>query len=369
MSDVVETRATPPLRVAFCADADAIDRFRGLMRHMVVGLVDQAVHLQLVSADARVESLCLGPVRAFVHERMAWPFARRRVAHLIEEISTQRPTVVHAFGRGSYGVAREMADAFDAELILTVTSLADCKALGKVGARGAQRIFACSAPLVRVVVDQLRAPADKVSLIRPGVQVMEQAACFAKAGRIPAILCTSPLTRKSGVDDLLEAVDMLRARDHELMLFLLGRGSYERAIRQQIHKRRLSSVVTLAHPSGDLTGALRNADIFVLPSETPLLSADTLQAMGAGVAVVAYPNTVSDYLRAGETAVVCEQPSVEVLANAIEGLLRDRDEAQAMAKRGMTHVRTHHTVSEETQRMADVYRELALSRKTIPLGE
>ena len=56
------------------------------------------------------------------------------------------------------------------------------------------------------------------------------------------------------------------------MLFLLGRGRYEDAIRRQIQRLGLSSVVTLAHPRGDVTGALRNADIFVLPAETPLIA-------------------------------------------------------------------------------------------------
>ena len=369
VSEAPDSQAAPPLRVAFCADTDAIDRFRGLVRHMVVGLVDQAVPLQLVSEDARIESLCLGPVRAFVHERLVWPFAGRRLSQLLDEVSTQQPTIVHAYCQGSYGVAREMADAFDADMTCTVSSLADCEALAQAGVHSVERVFAMSEPLVRVVVDQLRAPAEKVSLVRPGVQVMELAACFAQAGRIPSILSTSPLTRKSGVDVLLEAVDLLRQRDHELMLFLLGRGRYERAIRQQIRRRGLSSVVTLAHPRGDITGALCNADIFVLPTETPSLSADTLQAMGAGVAVVAYLNSVSDHFRAGETAAVCERPTAEALAGTIEGLLCDRDEAQAMANRGMTHVRTHHAVSEEAQRLADAYREIALSRMTIPLTE
>lgn len=343
---------------------------------MVVGLVDQAVHLQLISEDARIESLCLGPVRAFVHERLVWPFAGRRLRQLLDEVSSQPPTIVHAFCRGSYALARELADTFDAALICTVSSLADCKALAHAGVHGAGRIFAMSEPLVSEVVEQLRAPADKVSLIRPGVQVMEESACYAEAGRIPSILSTSPLTRSSGVAVLLEAVDLLRRREHEFMLFLLGRGRYEDAIRRQIRRLGLSSVVTLAHPRGDVTGALRNADIFVLPAEAPGLSADTLQAMGAGVAVVACPGAaqplkpavraVCDHLRAGDTAAICERPTATALADTIEGLLRDREKARAMAKRGMTYVRTHHSVSEEAERIGTAYRELALSRTTIP---
>ena len=168
---------------------------------------------------------------------------------------------------------------------------------------------------------------------------------------------------------MIDAIDLLKQRGHELMLFLLGRGRYEDAIRRQIRRRGLSSVVTLAHPHGDVTGALRNADIFVLPTETPSLSADTLQAMGAGVAVVAYPNTIADHLRAGETAVVCPRSVPAALADAIEGLVCNRTDAQAMAKRGMEHMRSHHAVSEEAKRSAAVFRDLTLARTTFPLTE
>ena len=331
--------------------------------------MDQAVRLQLVSADERVEALCLGPVRAFVHDRLVWPVAGRRFKQLVDELSAQQPTIIHAFASGSYSLARGLSDAFDADLVCTVTSLADCEALARAGVHGIQGVFVMSEPLESVVVEQLRAPVERVSLIRPGVLALERAACFSQPGRIPSILSTSPLRRRSGVDHLIDAVDILRRRGHELMLFLLGRGRYEDAIRHQIRRRGLSSVVTLAHPRGDVTGALRNADIFVLPTQAPSLSADTLQAMGAGVAVVAYPNPICDHLRAGETAVVCLQPSAGALADAIEGLVRDRTEAQAMAKRGMEYVRSHHAVSEEAERSVGIYRDLTLARITIPLTE
>lgn len=369
MSDSLDSQGPPPAQVALCISSDALDRFGGLLRHLVVGLVDQAVRLQLVSADDRIESLCLGPVRAFLHDRMVWPVAGRRFKKLTGELAPQPPTIVHALTSGSYALARELADVFDADVVCTVTSLADCEALERAGVHGVARVFAMSDPLHTVVIEQLRAPPERVSLIRPGVGVMERAACFSEPGRVPSILSTSPLERGSGVDQLVEAVDLLKQRGHEIMLFLLGRGRCEDAIRRQIRRRGLSSVVTLAHPHGDVTGALRNADIFVLPNGKPTLSADTLQAMGAGVAVVAYPNPICDHLLAGVTASVCQRSTADALADAIEGLVHDRTEAQAMAQRGMEHVRSHHAVSEEAERSAGAYRELTLARTTIRITE
>ena len=369
MPEFLDHDRSPPLHVALCADGDALDRFNDVLRHLVVGLVDQAVQLCLISADPRVESLCLGPVRSVTHERMVWPFSGFRMKRLLEELAPQPPTIVHAFSSGSYVLAQEIADAFDVDTVFGVTSLADCEALAQIGVRGVRRILAMSEPLMAVVLDQLRVPPAQVTPIRPGVQTLEHCACFAHPDRMPTILSTSPLERRSGVHELVEAIDQLTRRGHELMLFLLGHGRGEDALRSRVRERRLSAVVTVAHPIGDLTQAMRNADIFVLSAKVPILSGDTLQAMGAGVAVVAYPNSLCDYLVAGETAVVCQRATADSMAAAIEGLLRDQRKAQTLAKGGMDYVRIHHSVSEESQRLADVYRDIALSRTTFPLTE
>lgn len=369
MSDPIDNHSSTPVHVALCVDADALDRFEDMLRHLVVGLVDQAVQLCLISADARVESLCLGPVQSLTHERMVWPAAGRRLKRLLNDLAPHPPTIVHAFSSGSYALARDLADAFEADAVLSVTSLADCEAIAQTGVHGVERIVALSDPLAAVVLNQLNVPADRVSLIRPGVQTLEHFASFAQPDRIPTIVSTSPLERGRGIAHLIDSVDLLKRRGHDLMLFLLGRGRREERFRKLIRDRGLSSIITVAHPIGDVTQALRNADIFVLPAQVPILSADTLQAMGAGVAVVAFPNSLCDYLVPGETAVVCQRTTQEALADAIEGLLRDRSEAQRIATCGMEHVRAHHSVSEESQRLADVYRGMGLARTTFPITE
>ncbi len=369
VSDTMEKQDSLPIRVALCIDRDALDRFGRVLRHLLVGLIDQAVHVRILSSDPRVETLSLGPVQAVLHERMVWPVARRRLDRLLDALSQQPPTIVQPMSSFSYAVADRVAEAFDADLVLQVTSLADCEAVAELKARPVGQFLAPGRSLVRVLVDQLKIPAERVELIRPGVLAEKRIACFADPHHTATILNMSALQRNSGVDQLIEAIDLLRKRGHAMMLFLLGRGHRESAVRRLIRERKLSSIVTLAHPHGDLTQALHNADIFVRPSADTTYTADSLQAMGAGMAVVSGLNTVCDNLRGGETAVICDKLTATSLADAIEGLLTDRAGAQRIAKSGMEYVRTHHSVSGEAQRMADVYRRLALARTTLSITE
>jgi glycosyltransferase involved in cell wall biosynthesis len=168
---------------------------------------------------------------------------------------------------------------------------------------------------------------------------------------------------------LIEAVDILRKRERSLLLFLLGSGRREASLRKMIRGRDLSSYITLARPSGDPAQALGGADIFVRPSADSAFNADVLQAMGRGLAVVTLPNTVCDFLHHGETAYLCEKPTGESLADALEHLLDDRTETQRIAATAMEYVRANHAVSTMAERTANAYRELALARATFPMKE
>jgi glycosyltransferase involved in cell wall biosynthesis len=292
---------------------------------------------------------------------------------------------VHALSGASYRVAGAVAEAFDADLVLQVTSLADCDAIGssmwdrlsppqaepndKLESPPHIRFLVFTQPLLTVLEEQLKIPVERVDLVRPGVLASQNVACFADPERTVTILCTSALERGSGVDSLIGAVDILRNRGCDLLLFLLGRGRQEPSLRSMVHDRRLSSCVTMARPAGDLARAMHGADIFVRPSVDTAFSDDGLLAMGAGMAVVTLPSSVCDYYRGNETAVVCDKPTAESLAGVIEGLLNDRAEARRIAAAGMEYVRAHHAVSSMAQHTADAYRKLALARATFPIRE
>lgn len=363
----MEEQSSRSVSAALCVDAEALDRFGRVLRNLLVGLVDQAVNVRLLSCDPRIDTLTLGPVQTLVHKRLTWPIAGRRIEELLGALSTHPPRVVHAMSRLSYGVANTVAEAFDADLVLQATSRADCDAIAQRSGQRVGRILAFTQPLRTVLEEQVNIASELVELVRPGVLASQHIACFTDPNRVPTLLCLSPLERGSGVDRLIEAVAILQKRDHSLMLFVLGQGSWEHALRREIHERRLSACVTLAHPAGDLSQAMHSADVFVRPRTDTAFTENSLQAMGAGMAVVTCPSPVFDFFRHRETALVCEKPKAESLAAAIEQLLTDRAFAQRIATAGMEYVREHHAMSRMAERTADVYRKLALARATFSL--
>jgi len=269
----------------------------------------------------------------------------------------------------SYRTAGAIAEAFDADLVFEVTSLADCDRMAQFGGPPVGRFHAISQPLATMLETQLQIDPDRIDLIHPGVRASQHIACFARPDRAATILCTSPFERGTGVDKLIQAADLLRKRDHELMVFLLGRGRQELALRRLARERKLSSCITFANPLGDPAQAMNSADIFVHPAENTFFTAGGLQAMGAGMAVVTFESTVCDFYRHGETAVVCEKPTAEALADAIETLVTAPQEARRIAAASAEYVRAHYAMSGMAERTAAAYRQLALNRATFSIKE
>lgn len=369
MSDPPESYPHLAITSALCIDGDVLDRLGRVLRYLVVGLVEQAVSVQLVSDDPRVMSLRLGPTKTVLHHPVAWPMAKSRLRQLAEQLTVDPPVLIHALSGGSYRVAAALADALDVELVLQVTSLHDCEAIAQMDESRIGAIIALSQPLVTALETQLQIAPEKLHLVRPGVMTDEHLACFADEQREPTILCTSAFERDRGVDRLIEAVDLLRQRGCNAMTFLLGQGRYESALRRMVRHRRLTAQVTFSNLVGGLLETLQSCDILVRPSSRASITADPLLAMARGVAVVSLPNAICDHFQHEQTAYICSKPTAESLADALERLITDIEYARRIATSAREYIRQNHAISTMAERICDVYRELALSRATFPIRE
>ncbi len=350
-------------------DHDAFDRWHCVLRHLVVGLVDQAVSLRWLSDDPRARSLALGPVETNIHGSMRWPHLRRQRSELLSYLEPQPPTIVQAMSGGSYKLAGETASALDADLVLTMSSSRDGEALRAVDPARVERFVVSGEPLSLVLTQHQKIATEKIVLIRPGVQTGQYVASFDDPDRTVTLLCTSPFERHGGVEHLIEAIHALDGRGHKIMAFLLGRGRQESMLRRMVRDRGLLGRVTFSQAMDDPTPAMHGADIYVDTSSEPAFREHSLQAMANGLVVVANANPSIDHLRDGETARLCPRPTPQALIDTIESVLRDPAAAHRMALSAQQYAREHHAVSAMAEQLAAVYRTLAVARATFSLSE
>jgi len=372
MIDVAtSSRKSKPLGVnaAVLVDSDAYDRMRCVLRHMAVGLVDQSIRFRWLSEDPRVASLSLGPVDATIHRPIRWPRRSRGMSELVAAFEANPPTIVHAMSHGSYSLAAALALTFDADLVLQITSQRDCDLLGEVDLTRVGRFIPLSEPLADVLNKQVGIEPSRIVLIRPGVRTQTAAAGFGDALRTITMLSTTPFDKQHGLDRLVEAIDALARRGHSLMVFMVGRGPYESTLRRLVHDRGLLPRVTFGRGLEDPGETMHGADLFIETSPLAEFREDVLQAMAAGLVVVAAANPAVDHLRDEETAFVASRTSAQSLLQTLERVLGNQAAAHRLAESAQRYVREHHTVSAMAEQLASTYRSLVVNRTTFPLPE
>jgi glycosyltransferase involved in cell wall biosynthesis len=137
------------------------------------------------------------------------------------------------------------------------------------------------------------------------------------------ILSVAHLYRRKDIATLLEAAARMKT---PARLRIVGDGPERGRLARLCRRRGLDSRVTFrGHvPFAELAAEYRSAGIFCLPSRQEGFGIVLLEAMAAGLAVVAArAGAVPEIVMDGKTGVLVPPGDPETLAEALDGLLRD----------------------------------------------
>jgi len=230
----------------------------------------------------------------------------------------------------------------------------------------AHRVVACwtaGADALRQVL-----PAERVTLIDNGVPVDGYPALEGDHDP-PRILYVGLLTPRKGVLDLLEASRLLRERGVPHETWLLGGTPDEGPAAEAEVRAALDGSAKLlgTRAPEEMPGEFAHADVFCLPSWWEAMPLSVLEAMAAGLPVVA--TDVGDVARAiadGETGYVVPVRNPEKLADALEALLVDAAQRRRMGAAGRARVVEKFSGEVTAANVSALYEELtsAAARRT-----
>jgi glycosyltransferase involved in cell wall biosynthesis len=181
----------------------------------------------------------------------------------------------------------------------------------------------------------------------------------------PVMVMTARMERPKDHAGLLRALAKLKHR--EWRLDLIGDGPLEESIRTLVAELELQGRVrfigTVTNPEFYLAGA----DIFVLWSGFEGFPLTVLEAMRAGLPVVASDvGGISEAVQQGRTGLVLSEAAD--LPRALEWLLRDRALRLEMGARGRARYEGMFTFERMLERTAAIYKEVCCSAEAPELG-
>jgi len=175
------------------------------------------------------------------------------------------------------------------------------------------------------------------------------------------VITVGRFTRAKGYEDMIEAFRLLRQRAPEPKLVMVGSGSTVETIKNQIEELDLNQSVILTGEREDVPRLLAMGDVYASSSHREGLPLAVLEAMMAGLPVVAtsvgdIPNVVTE-----ETGVVVPPHRPELLAAALEDLLLNPKKRQAMGQAAYRRAMSEYSVDAWMRKHLALYREVLSS--------
>lgn len=322
--------------------------------------------------------------RGDLHDRPVWSplvalgvpaFLVAFAAAVRREVRRFRPTLVHAHWWVPGGLLAALVS--DAPLVITCHG-SDIRLLDRAGPWrvAAARVFARAARVTtvsRFLLGDLEAAFPALAA-RLAVTPMPVDVAHFSVGRAvhravpPRILYAGNLLESKGLDDLVDAFALLRARGAECTLKLLGEGPHAAALRTRAAERAVAADVEWSDfvPQTAMPAEYGASTVTVLPTRGRAegLGLTLVEALLAGAAVVGtraggIPEVIDD----GITGLLVPPESPAALAAAVARLLDDGALRARLTAVGQARAETTYGADAASRRVLALYDDVLVHRR------
>jgi glycosyltransferase involved in cell wall biosynthesis len=231
--------------------------------------------------------------------------------------------------------------------------------------RRVERIIAVSTPIRRRLVERDSVHPDHITIVpnavvsSPGARPEDPLTSL--RGR-PLVGVVARLQPEKGVASFLVAAARVAPRFPRASFVVAGDGPLRRELVALAEDLGLGDRVRFLGFRSDASALMGALDVLVVPSLTEGSPLVTLEAMAAGVPVVASAvGGIPDQIRDGKEGLLVPPGDTGAMGEAIVALLRDPTRARTLAEAGRRRATSEFSHAVMVRRIEDVYRE-ALGR-------
>ncbi len=296
----------------------------------------------------------------------------RVLIRLFKVLQTEQPDVIQAFLFWANVAARACGRILRAFPVISsyhdevVSEGRLMRLLDRLTLQWTQTIVCCSEAVRRSVDLQIGETGNRCTIIPFGVDVdylknaeaaTRQELGLREEGLVIGTVCRL-VEPKKGLSVLLKAMGELKHRHGKppCQLLIVGDGPSRSMLEELCERLGLTAWVVFAGTRRDIPRVLHSLDVFVLSSLYEGFGIAILEAMAAGKPVIAtHVGGIPEFVVPGETGVLVEPGNSASLADAIEGLLADSEQARHMGIKGQDRAQRQFGISGVVRRHEQVY--------------
>ena len=178
------------------------------------------------------------------------------------------------------------------------------------------------------------------------------------------LLAVGNINPEKGYEDLLEAVSLVREEDICQRFVVLVAGSksndtYWQALCEHMKRLNLTDKVRFLGCRNDTEALYSAADIFILPSRKEGLPMVLLEAMSAGLPIIATDvGGVSEAIRDGESGLLIPPESPQVMAKAMIKLANDKSMRDSLSQAARARFEERYDISRMVNQYDRLFRDI-----------
>jgi hypothetical protein len=350
------------MHAVIIADNSFATRERAILGRLEVGLADEGVRVihAVPAALPHAQSIAIGLQSTVVrYEDSGLPFTLRRratdLAHAIEAVSDDLSSIdaVHAFGLGSWSVAMELARQTGARPLLELWRPALVAPASALPAAG----YIVSEPSIAAALRK-RSPRATIHPAPWGVHAPDHPRVPGGPDRPRAVamLCDTgdPRCTTPALAGLADAPDLL-------IFACIEDASHAREAALWAAARKLNLLDRFSIVPGmeSHREPILRMDMLLLPEAGGRQRTLTLEAMAAGVPVVARADPFLETLDDGRTARLVRADTPEAWAGTIASIIANPSGASDLIKSAHEHVRRNRAASSHVADVLRAYQQAA----------
>jgi hypothetical protein len=348
------------MHVAMIVDEERLEQESAMLDRVAVGLIGEGLDLTHVRppSDATAEAGDdVHTTELLTNRRVLPPVRSEMTRNLAATLEKATPDVLFAHGQRAWRLSLDLARRLELPLALEVWSAPQVRQI--VRGRKAGLISACVTP-TSAMADAIAEHIDRdlICCVPPGVAIPPRPRAIFREPPV-ALAIIGGGRDVPAYRAMLGGLSRLSHDGAPIQAFIELHGPYEHEIWRHARRLDLLDRISAISDANHHRALLTCCDVLVVPERFGELRSLMIEAMAAGIPVVASVDPYLDMLNHETNALLIAEPEAESWARGLSRMVSEPEQARTLGEAARAHAMEWHRTSSQVSRLSEILTRVA----------